>query len=91
MASRRAVAPEAATGLNISRPATLAYRFTVNGSHLQLRVWDASASEPTTWQTEVDDTSIARAGAVGVRGYLGSPVGNGPLTLTFDNFLAKKP
>ena len=47
--------------------------------------------EPTTWQTELDDTSIAAPGAVGVRGYLGSPVSNGPLTLTFDDFLAKKP
>ena len=86
-----AVAPEAATGLNISTTGTLAYRFTVNGTHLQLRVWDASASEPSTWQTEADDSDISRAGAVGVRGYLGNAVGNGPLTLTFDNFLAQQP
>jgi hypothetical protein len=86
-----AVAPEAATGLNISTTGTLAYRFTVNGTHLQLRVWDASASEPSTWQTEADDSDISRAGAVGVRGYLGNAVANGPLTLTFDNFLAQQP
>ncbi len=86
-----AVAPEAATGLNISTTATLAYRFTVQGSHLQLRVWDASTGEPASWQSEADDTDITHAGAVGVRGYLGNPVGNGPLTLTFDNFLVQQP
>ncbi len=86
-----AVGPEVSTGLNIQTTTTLAYRFTVSGSHLQLRVWDASTTEPAAWQTEADDTSIARVGAVGVRGYLGSPVTNGPLTLTFDDFLATKP
>jgi CSLREA domain-containing protein len=86
-----AVAPEVATGLNISTTGTLAYRFTVSGTHLQLRVWDASTAEPSTWQTEADDSDITAAGQVGVRGYLGNPVGNGPLTLTFDNFLAQQP
>ncbi len=86
-----AVAAEVATGLNIQTTGTLAYRFTVQGGHLQLRVWNASGSEPSAWQTEADDTSISSAGAVGVRAYLGSPVGNGPLTVTFDNFLAQKP
>jgi hypothetical protein len=86
-----AVANEVATGLNIQSVPALAYRFTVQGNHLQLRVWDASGNEPSGWQTEADDSSISRAGAVGVRGYLGGPVGNGPLTLTFDDFLATKP
>jgi hypothetical protein len=63
----------------------------VSGNHLQLRVWNATATEPAAWQTEADDSSITRTGMVGVRGYLGSPVGNGPLTLTFDDFLATKP
>jgi CSLREA domain-containing protein len=86
-----AVAGEVSTGLNIGSSGALGYRFTVQGSHLQLRVWDASAAEPSAWQTQADDTSISGAGAVGVRAYLGGPVTNGPITLSFDDFLAQKP
>jgi CSLREA domain-containing protein len=85
------VGAEVSTSLNVQTNTTLAFRFTVSGSHLQLRVWDATAVEPTTWQTEADDTSFAGKGSVGVRGYLGGPVTNGPATLTFGNFLATKP
>jgi CSLREA domain-containing protein len=86
-----AVAAEASTGLNVSSNGTLAFRFAVKGTHLQVRVWDASSGEPSTWLTEADDSAISRAGAVGLRAYLGSAVGNGPMTLTFDNFLALQP
>ena len=57
-----AVAPEAATGLNISTTGTLAYRFTVKGTHLQLRVWDASApSRPPGRPRRTTATSAAPA------------------------------
>ena len=70
-------------------PATvLAYRFTVNGTHLQARVWDAATAEPTTWLTEVDDSTITAPGGVGLRSFTGAPVTNGSVIVSFDNLVA---
>ena len=83
-----AVAPEVFTGVTATPSTVLDFRFTLVGGHLQARVWDASTSEPSTWQTEVDDTTITAAGGVALRALAGAPVTNGSVIVSFDNLLA---
>jgi CSLREA domain-containing protein len=82
------IAPAVSTGITATAATQFAYRFTLVGSHLQLRVWDASGAEPATWQVEADDTSITAAGNVALRAYAGTVVANGPVIVSFDDFLA---
>lgn len=46
-----------------------AARVRINGSTIQIRTWDKSLVEPTTWGLEATDTSVSAAGALGLFGY----------------------
>lgn len=54
------------------------------GSTITARVWAAGATEPTTWDATVTDTSITAAGSVALTAQNGSA--GGAKTITFDNF-----
>lgn len=88
-----AVAPEVNSGLHATPGTPIAFRFRVVGNHLQFRVWDPTGSEPSTWQTESDDSTagIQAAGGVGLRSYTGKPVTNGPVTFSLSAFEVRVP
>ncbi len=88
------VAAEVAVpGISAAASAQIAFRFEVIGTHLQFRVWAGGAPEPTTWLTSADDTTagLGGIGSVGLRTYLGSPVPNGPVTVSLDAFEVRRP
>ena len=88
-----AVAPEVNSGLHATPGTPIAFRFRVVGNHLQFRVWDPTGSEPSTWQTESDDSTagIQAAGGVGLRSYTGKPATNGPVTFSLSAFEVRVP
>ena len=64
----------------------LAVRMQVTGTSpttVRLKVWPASGTEPTAWQTTATDTTAAlqSPGAVGLTAYLSSSVTNPPVTV----------
>ena len=79
---------EVFTGVTATPSTLLAYRFTLVGSHLQANVWDAATAEPSTWLTDLNDTTITAPGNVGLRAFTGAPVTNGSVIVSFDNLLA---
>jgi hypothetical protein len=83
-----ALTTDVSTGVTATASTNLGFRFRLIGGHLQFRVWDASGAEPATWQSEVDDSSITAAGNVALRAFLGTTVTNGPVAISFDNYLA---
>ncbi|MFF1635008.1 LamG-like jellyroll fold domain-containing protein [Leifsonia sp. NPDC058248] len=62
--------------------------FGTNPTTVRARVW-TGATEPTTWQASVTDTTAAlqAAGSVGLRAYMSGTATNPPLTTKFDNFV----
>ncbi|WP_223692385.1 LamG domain-containing protein [Leifsonia poae] len=56
---------------------------------VRARVWAVGATEPTTWQTSVTDSTatLQVAGSVGLRAYLSGTATTAPLTTKFDNFV----
>lgn len=88
-----ALAPEASTGITASPGGQLAFRQRVVGGHLQFRIWDAGAAEPSTWLTEADDSTAALQGpgGVGLRAYAAAGVSNGPVGVSFDAFEVRLP
>lgn len=82
------------SGLSYTAGTQLRLRLQVTGTSpttIQARVWKAGSTEPTTWQAAATDTAAAlqTAGSVGLRTYFGSAGTNGPLTIMFDDLLAK--
>lgn len=53
------------------------------GTSIKARIWDASGSEPGTWNIDTTDTSLSSAGGFGV---VADPVGS-PV-ITFDDYTA---
>ncbi|MFF1632848.1 PKD domain-containing protein [Leifsonia sp. NPDC058248] len=62
--------------------------FGTNPTTVRARVW-TGATEPTTWQASVTDTTAAlqAAGSVGLRAFLSGTATDAPLTTKFDNFV----
>lgn len=83
----------AVSGLTITPGAPIAFRYRIEGDQQKLRVWAASASEPSAWGvTGSDSTSgLTAAGGVGLRAYAGSSVSNGPVTVSLDDYQALIP
>ncbi len=73
-------------GLTAVPNASIAFRFKVTGGRLQLRAWDVSTPEPTTWQSVADDSTaeLQGLGGIGLRAYTSSSTPNGPVTVALD-------
>lgn len=77
------------TGVTYTSSTVVAYRVRVVGSLLQIRAWNSSSAEPTTWTCQATDTSLPDAGYVGI--YSWRVAGNtnaGSLISTFDDYRA---
>ncbi|ROR80757.1 PKD repeat-containing protein [Plantibacter flavus] len=80
-------------GLTYTAGQALQVKLQVTGTApttLGAKVWVAGATEPTAWQVTATDSTagLQAAGLVGLGGYLSGSTTNGPITLTFDDFLA---
>ena len=55
---------------------------------IRVRVWPASATEPSTWQvTRTNSEPVLQSpGSVGLMGYVSGTATNAPVTFSFDNF-----
>src|SRR5262249_33785526 len=85
------VKAEVNTGVTLTPGALLGFRFQIVGSHLQFRVRNTRGPEPSTWNSEADDSSLASAGSVGLRAYINSNVPNGPVHVSFENYEVRVP
>jgi CSLREA domain-containing protein len=85
-----AVVPEAGTGIVLAPDANLRFRFEVVGTDLRFKVWEGGTSEPAAWNATGTDGAIKAAAAAGFAGYTGSPVTNGPITWSFDDFTVQR-
>ena len=80
----------------IPQGATMQFRVEalgVNPTTVRLRAWVVGDPEPTTWAASYTDSSptLQGPGAVGLRVYLATGTTNGPVTFSFDGFLATTP
>jgi PKD repeat protein len=86
----------------VTLPTTITYgantpinvRMQVTGTNpttIRLKVWPASQTEPTAWQTTATDTTagLQNPGAVGLTSYLSGSVTNGSVVLRMDNLSAR--
>jgi PKD repeat protein len=83
------------SGLTYAAGTQLKMRMQVTGTgttSLQMKVWRADGTEPTTWQRTGTDTtaSLQSAGAVGLEAYLSGSSTNAPITAAFDNLQVNK-
>jgi CSLREA domain-containing protein len=87
------LAAEVDTRLSTNASAPMAFHLRMSGGHMQFRVWDARATEPTAWSFEIDDAtpSLAGAGAVGLKAYAATSVPNGPVSALFDALEVRVP
>lgn len=72
------IRPEVNTGVVTTAGGVIGFRFRIVGGHLQFREWNAAGTEPATWSSEADDSSIPAAGSVGLRAYINGNTPNGP-------------
>lgn len=89
------VGSTAATGVTYTSGTWLRYRVRVTGTGpttIRVRVWRDGASEPSTWQVQVTDSSSALqgAGAVGLRAYASSSATRASI-VSFDDLLVSAP
>lgn len=75
------VAPSTALASN-----PLRFRMRANGSSIQLRVWRANSSEPTTWDATVSDTDITATGSIALGFSSTSSSGGTSVKVLYDNF-----
>lgn len=64
-------------------------RFTVYGSFLKAKVWEAYTDEPETWAIEVNSTAHNSSGTVGL--FATNNTGSAGPVMRFDNFLVGPP
>jgi hypothetical protein len=81
-------------GITYAPNLQLTVRFQVTGTGpttLRLKVWPASAAEPTAWQMSGTDTTTAlqAPGAVGLTAYLSSSATNAPVVLRMSALTAR--
>ena len=52
-------------------------------------MWKSTDAEPVAWNAQTTDTTAALqvAGGIGVQIYVGGPVTNVPLAVSFDDFI----
>lgn len=62
-------------------------RFRASGSTLQLKAWNASLSEPDTWNLTTVDTSLTTGTRVGMATRRDNLNTNGTIIMTWDDFL----
>ena len=82
------------TGLTVTPGTSYTLRLQTWGTSpttLRAKVWPAGATEPIDWAvTSTDSTSALQVpGAVGLRTYLSGTATNAPLTVSFDNLVAR--
>ena len=85
----------AVAGLTYVPGMVLRIRVEVTGTSpttVRARVWDASQSEPTTWQATATDSTagLQTAGAIGIVGVLSGSATNSPVAFQFTNLKAVK-
>ncbi len=86
-----AISPEVVVpGLTYTAGLPLRARLSAIGTSpttLSLRVWVAGQTEPASWNVSTTDSEAALQtyGGVGLRGYAGGPVSNGPMSLAWDD------
>jgi hypothetical protein len=85
-----AITPEVALGIAYAPGMAIRVRLSAVGSspaNLSLRAWPATQPEPSTWAVSGTDADAALqgAGGIGVRGYEGTAVTNGPAAMTWDD------
>ena len=81
-------------GVTYTAGMQLKLRFQVTGTApttLRLKVWPASATEPTTWQKTATDAGagLQSAGAVGITAYLSGGATNAPVVIRMSNLNAR--
>jgi PKD repeat protein len=82
------------TTITYSAGSQLNVRMQVTGTNpttVRLKVWPATQTEPTTWQTTATDTfaALQNPGAVGMTSYLSGSVTNGPIVLRLSALSAR--
>ena len=80
-------------GLKVTPGSFVWLRAQISGSSpttIRVRAWADGTIEPATWQYTATSAAagLQVAGGVGIRAFTGSPVTNGPITLSFDDFAA---
>jgi hypothetical protein len=84
------IAAEVNSGLVVSPGQAVRFRLRVVGDELRMRVWQG-ADEPTAWTTTATDGTVSAAGDVGLVGYVGRSVTNGPITISLDGYEVRRP
>ena len=79
-------------GLTYNSGDVLNVRLQVDGTGttaLKAKVWKSTDAEPVAWNAQTTDTTAALqvAGGIGVQIYVGGPVTNVPLAVSFDDFI----
>ncbi|EAR26059.1 hypothetical protein A20C1_09269 [marine actinobacterium PHSC20C1] len=83
-------------GLTYSAGDTLILKTSVSGTNpttITAKLWRSGDAEPAGWQLSTTDSTAAlqAAGSIGFESYLSSSAPNAPVTIRFDNFLARLP
>jgi hypothetical protein len=82
------------TSITYAAGTPLLVRMQVTGTDpttLRLKVWPASTTEPTAWQTTATDSGagLQSPGAVGLTAYLSGTVTNAPVVVRMDDLTAR--
>lgn len=64
---------------------TFKLRVRTNDTRIQVRLWDATQNEPSSWQIDTTDASLT-SGSLGLRGFCASNTPAMPVTFSFSNY-----